>query len=148
MGKEGNVAHQNDIVEARHFLECAAEHFLVGLLVAGKQFAIGFCNARRRVQQAFAGGIVTCPAQQRADCLFGFLLGWTNRLLCLVLHLFLAGGRKILHNRIHLLSPDAVQGRIRHTFGCVIISIPTARLREFAPFKPVSKPVSDRWRGF
>ena len=84
---DADVAQHDQFIIAADFLENAFEIFARVGFVAGKKFAIGTHHAGRRVEQTFAVGVFTGPADQRAHGGFGFaacryVLCFRRRLLC------------------------------------------------------------------
>ncbi len=73
---EPDVAQQDDFVIAFDFLEGPLQQADRIDLVAGEQLAIGAGDAGGRVAQALARRVVAGPAEQDADGVFGFRLGW------------------------------------------------------------------------
>ena len=76
-----NVADHDHVIIAFHLFKGAREHFFRVFIIASKKFFVGFDHTPRRIEQAFAGRIVTCPENKRANSLFGlFAAGPDDRL--------------------------------------------------------------------
>lgn len=71
----GDVAQHDQFVVAGHFFEGALQVGARFFAVTAEPVAIGFGHPAWGVQQAFAGRILTGPAQQGAHGLFGLGLG-------------------------------------------------------------------------
>jgi hypothetical protein len=105
MGRERDVADEDDVVIALDLLEGAVERLRRILVVAGIELLIRADHAVGRACQPFAGGVVAGPADQGAD---GFLrfgaagLGGRGRRLAGPL----GGG---LHTSVHGLISNAAQ---------------------------------------
>src|SRR5690348_16649586 len=77
MRLEGDVLQQHDLVISADLFEGAVEMYRRVLGVPLGIFAPSAGDSARRVEQPFAVGIVTRPADQRADCLLHLLRNFT-----------------------------------------------------------------------
>src|SRR3546814_14529504 len=69
MGLEGDVLQKDNFIIAAHLLECPAEMMSGFFAISLAIFFPGTSDTLGCVEQPFAGGIVTRPANESADCL-------------------------------------------------------------------------------
>ena len=70
---EPDIAHDDDLVVAVHFLEGALQQHLRILSVTAEPFLVGARHASGRAFEPFAHRIVAGPADQRAHRVFGLI---------------------------------------------------------------------------
>jgi hypothetical protein len=93
MGLEGNVTKHDHFVVSLHLFEGTLEKGDGIESVTAEPVFVRLRDSPRRVYEAFARRVFTCPQEQRLYCILGFLAAGPCRVACL---LFPAGHRSFL----------------------------------------------------